>query len=258
MNPTGQISAPKNASDPPRDRLDGPQVFARYAFMPNKLTYCGGDDHRALFDYCLAGTTDPGLTAALRQFTGALPYLRLIAHSNLIADPFDRRVVEAYWLGNGLLAGVNVGDLYTSLRQRFSSQLKPAQLDLVLGKAPAGARPHHSFHVIEVCPRIGWPQALSFMDNCRISWGRAISIEGSTLTAHVRPLQIHGHDLVLAAPERRTIKRQIEGRGFVDGAKPGDWISIHWGWACQILKPGQVAALERWTEYHLKLANQTL
>ena len=39
---------------------------------------------------------------------------------------------------------------------------------------------------------------------------------------------------------------------------PLDWISIHWGWACQVLNPNQVKSLEQWTRYHLQLANQTL
>ena len=133
------------------------QLFARYAFMPNRLTYCGGDDNKALFDYCLAGVTDPGLVALLKQFSGAMPYLRLIARCNLVADPFDPRVVEAYWLGNELLRKVEMRALYDSLRERFGKQMARSNLELVLGKAPAGACPHHSFHVIEVCPRNGWP-----------------------------------------------------------------------------------------------------
>jgi hypothetical protein len=238
--------------------LDGPQIFARYAFMPNSLSYCGGEDHRALFDYCLEGKTDAGLTGLLVKFTGALPYLRLIAHCNLISDPFDRRVVEAYWLGNDLLEGVEAHTMYDSVRERFEKRLKPEHLNLILGKAPVGARPHHSFHVIEVCPRLGWPHALSFMDNCRVSWGRVTEVNGSILNVDVRPLKIEGHSLALSEVENRVIKRQLEGRGFVEDAQPGDWISIHWNWACQTLTDAQVQNLERWTEYHLKLANLTL
>src|SRR5205085_7918384 len=112
------------------------------AFMPNRLTYCGGDDHRSLFDYCIAGVSDPGLRDLLRKFSGAVPYLRLIARCNMIADPFDLRVVEAYWLGNELLQGVEARALYDSLRARFARQMQTRELDLVLGKAPAGAHPH--------------------------------------------------------------------------------------------------------------------
>jgi hypothetical protein len=226
--------------------------------MPNRLTYCGGDDNRALFDYCLANVTDGGLVQLLRRFTGAMPYLQLIARCNGLRDPLALRVVEAYWLGNELLEGVEARALYDSLRERFGRQMKAGELELVLGKAPAGAHPHHSFHVLEVCPRNGWPQALSFMDNCRISWGRVVSVDGATLAAEVRPLTIAAHNLALGPAEVRPVNRQLDGRGFVDSVRPGDWVSIHWGWACQCLTPRQVADLERWTEYHLRLANQTL
>src|SRR5207249_2775873 len=74
----------------------------RYGFMPNKLRYCGGDDNRTLLEYGLAQEVDHDLERILRKFTGALPYLTLIARANGIADPFDDRVVEAYWLRNDL------------------------------------------------------------------------------------------------------------------------------------------------------------
>lgn len=238
--------------------LDGPQLFARYAFMPNRLTYCGGDDHRALFDYCVAGETDGGLIELLKHFSGAMPYLRLIAGANRLADPFDRRVVEAYWLGNDLLRGVEIRALYESLQQRFAGQMNQRNLALVLGKAPAGACPHHSFHVLEVCPRKGWPQALSFMDNCRISWGQVTAVNGATLTVKIEPLILQGNDLTLGPVELRQVNRQIDGSGFVDSAQVGDWISIHWNWACQVLNERQVKNLDTWTRHHLRLANETL
>ena len=34
--------------------MEGTILFARYAFMPNRLNYCGGDDNKAIFDYCAA------------------------------------------------------------------------------------------------------------------------------------------------------------------------------------------------------------
>lgn len=258
MSVIDRLTTRKPVTPDPGLALDGPQIFGRYAFMPNRLTYCGGDDNRALFDYCQAGVTDPGLLHLLQQFTGAMPYLRLIARCNLIADPFDRRVVEAYWLGNELLQGVEARTLYDSLRERFAQQMQTKALDLVLGKAPAGARPHHSFHVLEVCPRNGWPQALGFMDKCRISWGQVVSVNGATIMASVRPLTLQGNNLALGAAETRDVKRQFDGQGFVDDVGAGDWVSIHWGWACQVLSGQQVANLQKWTDYHLRLANQTL
>ena len=96
------------------------------------------------------------------------------------------------------------------------------------------------------------------MDNCRISWGRVIALDGATLSAEVQPLVLGGNNLALGEPERRQIARQLDGRGFVEAVRPGDWISIHWGWACQVLSRQQMAELDRWTQHHLTIANQTL
>ena len=47
---------------------DGPLLFARYAYPPNELGYCGGDDHRALLEQTSAGVVDGGLRHTLRGF----------------------------------------------------------------------------------------------------------------------------------------------------------------------------------------------
>src|SRR5207302_9188069 len=121
-----------------------------------RLRYCGGEDNRTLFEYGIENAVDGGLNPLLRRFTGALPYLQLIARANGIADPFDPRVVEAYWIGNDLLDGVEVRQLYDHLIERFGKQLSnPRTRDLLLGKAPAGAHPHHAFHVLDVHSRLG-------------------------------------------------------------------------------------------------------
>jgi hypothetical protein len=39
---------------------------------------------------------------------------------------------------------------------------------------------------------------------------------------------------------------------------PGDVVSLHWNWVCELLDPAQQAELARQTEYHLRLANRTL
>ena len=239
--------------------LDGPLLFIRYAFMPNRLAYCGGDDNRALLEYARAGVVDGGLTALLRKFTGAYPYLALIARANGIADPFDARVVEAYWIGNDLLKGVEVRQLYDSLLERFGKQLQGRTRELVVGKAPAGAHPHHNFHVLDVHSRVGaLESSLATLDNCRVSWGKVVQPAGSELVVERQPLQMQEGKLVLADPRSERVLRQIDGSGFADAAQPGDWVSLHWGWVCEVLTEVQRANLERYTRYHLAIANQTV
>lgn len=240
--------------------LAGSLRFIRYGFMPNRLRYCGGDDNRTLFDYAVAGVSDGGLTPLLRQFNGALPYLKLIARSNGIADPFDPRVVEAYWIGNELLDGVEVRQLYDALLERFGKQLSnPRTRDLLLGKAPAGAHPHHAFHVLDVHSRLGeLAHSLATLEQCRVSWGQVVGVEGAEVVLQAQPLVLEAGSLVLGAPHSQRALRQVDGHGFADQAAPGDWVSVHWGWVCEVLSDRQRANLERYTRHHLAIANQTL
>jgi len=239
--------------------FEGMLHFIRYGFMPNRLRYCGGDENQLLFDHAVERVVDGGLSQHLEKFTGALPYLQLIARANGIPDPFDPRVVHAYWIGNSLLDGVEVRQLYDSLLERFGNQLQGRTRDLVLGKAPAGARPHHSFHVLDVHSRTGqWGQTLASMDHCRVSWGVVAEVDGGELVVDRVPLVLEAGKLALGAPVRERVVRQIGGRGFADAARVGDSVSIHWGWACEVLPELDRAALERFTRHHLAIANQTI
>ncbi len=239
--------------------LAGPLRFIRYGFMPNRLRYCGADDNRTLFYYGIEGVVDGGLRPILRTFNGALPYLQLIARANGIADPFDDRVVEAYWLGNELLDRVEVRQLYDHLRERFGPQLTGRTRDWVFGKAPAGAHPHHNFHVFDIhCHTGQLEHSLHTMDQCRVSWGQVRHAAGAELVVERQPLVLIAGKLALGPAEPARVTRQVGGRGFADDARPGDWVSLHWGWVCETLTPRQQANLERQTRYHLTLANQTL
>lgn len=239
--------------------LAGSLRFIRYGFMPNQLRYCGGDDHRTLFEYGVHNVIDGDLDPLLRAFTGALPYLQLIARVNAISDPFDARVVEAYWIGNDLLDHVEVRQLYDALLERFGTQLQGRTRDWVLGKAPAGARPHHNFHVFDVHSRVGeLGHSLHTMDQCRVSWGRVLRVEGAELVVERQPLILHEDKLALGLPLPTHVLRQVDGHGFADAAAPGDWVSLHWDWVCETLTPRQHANLSRYTHDHLRLANQTL
>ena len=239
--------------------IDGTIVFARYAFMPNRLSYCGGNDNKTLFDYCVAKQTDPGLVFILQKFQAAYPYLKLIASSNHIADPFDARVVEAYWIGNELLDGVDLAQFYNYLRERFAKHLDQKTLGYVLSKPPLGARPHHNFHVFDVHSHMGTPErSLDTMENCRIGWGRVKEIGTTHFIVEHQPLILEYGKLKLGELRDKRVMRQIDGTGFINNCQAGDFISFHWNWACEMLSPRQVNNLDKYTRYHLKLANDTL
>lgn len=244
----------------PRSVVGGTTRFVRYAFMPNRLQYCGGDDSSTILEYAVADVREPPLDRMLRKFVGALPYLQLIARRNDIVDPFDERVVEAYWIGNELLERVEARELYDHLRERYRGELSARVMDRVAAKAPAGARPHHSFHVLDVWRQTerGRNDVLATIDSCRISWGRVSAVEPGELVVERAPIELRDGKLALGSPRSERVTRMLEGNGFVAAAAVGDVVSIHWNWACEVLTPRQAAALERYTGLHLRLASQTL
>jgi hypothetical protein len=241
----------------------GPVLFARYAYGPNRLGYCGPEDADALLE---AGSArqDDILRALAIQFEGAYPYLALIARSNGIADPLDRRVVEAYWLGNDLVTAVPVGRFGESLDERFRARLRPATWRLMATKPAAGARPVHAFHVLDVFPRVGLlrggavDDVVKTIDACRIRWGRVIERIGDQLIVSAPALELVAGRLRVGAPRPERIRAWRDSTGFIAVPEPGDVVSIHWSWACDRLDPRQFTNLVAWTDHQLEIANQTI
>src|SRR5919109_3975315 len=125
----------------------GALLAARFSFMPNRLGYCGPEENRTILDYLAEGHSDRGLEQILARFAGAFPYCSFIAAAHGIPDPFDRRVIEAYWIGNELLERVDLADLSRYLEERFGRRLPALLLRPLRGQIPAGTRPHHNCHV---------------------------------------------------------------------------------------------------------------
>lgn len=247
--------------------LDGALFAARYAFMPNKLRYCGGDRNSNLFDYVAEGESDQGLKNMLAEFETMYPYLKLISEANHIIDPFDYRVVEAYWIGNELLEKVSMKGLYRHMidGQKMKQKFKPELLEKVFGKIPIGAKPHHSWHVFNIPKQAHYypvEHTVETMDQCRISWGRVqkkkVSTENdltSKLMVNYEPLLVENGKIVLGKSVEKEIWSEVNDKSFIRDLKDGDQVSMHWGWACDILTDSQVNNLKKWTKYNLALAN---
>lgn len=242
----------------------GPIRFARYAFGPNRLGYCGPDEAGELFAQATAGRDLRKLRDLAGKFEGAYPYLCLIAHSNGIRDPLDAGVVEAYWLGSPLLEGVRARDFGESLDSRFRRRLRGDGWRWLGSKPEAGAVPNHAFHVLDVFPRVGMlrtgevDRALEVMDSCRIRWGRVLERDGDVLIVSAVPLEMLDGRLRLGPPRVERIRGWVDGAGFVDDVAPGDVVSIHWDWACERLDARRLLALREVTAAELELANRTI
>lgn len=240
----------------------GPLRFARYAYPPNELGYCGPDAAAQLLEQVQAGAADGDLRRLLQGFEGAWPYLELIASANGIADPLDDRVVSAYWVGNPLLDRVGPRLLAGSLEERFRSRAGVVWPRLV-APVPEGAVPHHSFHVFGIYPWLGLlregrlDEPLRVLDRCRIRWGRVCSVGEGTAVVRSRPLVWDGRRLGLGEAVDEPVRART-GRPGPDGSpRPGSWCSLHWDWVCEELDAASLARLRRYTLGQLAVVNRT-
>ncbi len=258
----------------------GLSTCARYSFAPNSLHYCGPEKQTDIRAYVISGQNDQGLFEILNRFETLYKYLQLIGTENNIRDPFDRRVVEAYWLGNDLLQKTKYQPLAKLLNDglQLKKKLTLRQLQSSLSKLDQGVA-HHTFHVLNIFRRTGHhaiPQTLETMDNCRISWGRILNQKSSVswrikmqkdlakpdpasqdnlkfknYSVEIVPLIYQGYRLMLGKPEIRDVL------SIALEPKVGDWVSVHWGYVCEVLTLRQVRNLKYYTELAISLANRS-
>lgn len=237
-------------------QLDGALYAARYSFRPNFLKYCGPDKNDELFQYLKAGENDGGLQEILKKFETLYPYLKLIAKANREENPFDKKIIESYWLGNDFLANVAPGKLFYHLADGLELKKKlPAEYIRAIGEKMAkGANPHHSFHVFNIWKRTGFtesPHTLFTMDECRIGWGRVQAVLGNIITVLYKPIIYNNGRLEFGALTAKNIFYELKDQKVL----PSDWISFHWSSFCEVLPPEQLENLKKWTTINLELAN---
>jgi hypothetical protein len=218
----------------------GTLLFARYAYPPNELGYCGPDGAPALLR-----ADSAEIARRARRFEGAWSYLEFIARSAGIADPLDEAVVEAYWIGNDLLDRVDSAGLVAWLRGRFAGQVGGTWAD-----ADGRAVAHHSFQVFEVYPwaamlrRNASPVAVSVLDRCRIRTGEVRDVRGETATVRCRPL-IWDRTALVPGPETDEVVRwSADGRSLLAGLSTGDRVALHWDWVCDVITDEQAARID--------------
>jgi Family of unknown function (DUF6390) len=219
----------------------GALLFARYAYPPNELGYCGPQGSRAL----LERDATLEIERRARQFEGAWSYLEFIADSAGIPDPLDARVVEAYWVGNDLLSRCDPGALSRHLGVRFFGQQGGTWQS-----AAERAQAHHSFQVFEVYPWArmlasdGNPIALSVLDRCRIRVGVVMAVQGEKATVQSAPLRWDGSRLEAGSTSLEVVRWSTDGRSLLDGLSPGDRVSLHWDWVCDVVTPEQARSIQ--------------
>lgn len=221
----------------------GARTFARYAFPPNELGYCGPAGAQEMLV--------PGAVAEIerraRLFDGAWVYLEFLAEALDTGDPLASEVVEAYWVGSDLLDAIDPGSLHARLVHRFATQRGGTWRD-----AQTRASPHHAFQVFEVYPwaamlRSGLPPApaVSVLDRCRIRTGVVQEVDGDWVSLSDRPLAWNDGRLMPGEAAPARARWSIHGLSLMDAPQAGDLVALHWDWVCDVITGAQADQIER-------------
>ncbi len=238
---------------------EGPALFARFAFPPNALGYCGPADVGIVAELASGGAGAEGeMRRAAMAFAGAWPYLELIA-GELLLDPLDVTVVEAYWLGHPRLAEVDLLTWGNSVDHRFRDRAG-WDWERVVDGLNQGGVPTHAFHVFCVYPWVGLLRSgavsasLEVLDRCRIRWGTVVASLDDRLLVESQPLTWEAERLGLGPTRVESVDRPIDPRHTE--VRPGDLVAMHWNYVCQVINPQQLTNLRRSHDHHLAIANR--
>lgn len=236
----------------------GAEMFARYAYAPNQLGYCGPSEPADL----LSGSRDR-IEAVAKRFSGTWPYLQVLSRMTGIVDPLDYGLVEAYWLGGGVGANLDPHEFTAELLAVIGPQAGHYWGHLS-ADLTAEAAANHCFHVFGVYP---WSrllgtgmekQAVSVLDNCRITWGKVLSTDAMTAKVCCRQLAWDGDELALTPRAVRRVEVGIEANPGLTELAPCQHVAIHWGRVCGVLTPHQVDRLAQSTHRQIRVTNRRL
>lgn len=243
--------------------ISGIILCDRYAYPPNSLHLCGPDKQANLLYFCTTGNIDKGNLEILSKFNTLYPYLSLIAKENNLSDPFAKKVVEAYWLGNRFLDRVKIRSLAGHLADKLllKKKLPRKNFTKLLDKLPLGLLPNHAFHVMNIYKRSGNIDDnfnLQTMNACLINFGRVVKILLDSLIIKTRPLIMSSQKMEFGDTVKRKILFQAKKDSLARDLKPGDYISYHWGYFCEKLTVVKLHNLIYYTNLSLSLANKTI
>lgn len=243
--------------------IRGVNLCSRFAYPPNSLSLCGPDKKNDLLHYSSLSLPDKGTLEILSRFNTLYPYLVLIACENKLKDPFNLKVIEAYWLGNNLLNHISpkilAGHLVDKVGIKKSSSAKIFQG--TMDKLDENSFPHHAFHVLNIYRRTGnltIPHIVETMDACIINAGKVIGIYPDYIKVKTNKLTVKGTSLTFSPSVTRLLQWQGEKDILKSRIKMGDEVSYHWGYVCNMLTPAQKRGLIHFTSLALQSGNRNL
>ena len=96
---------------------------------------------------------------------------------------------------------------------------------------------------------------MELMDSCRISWGRVEQVKEKSLVVRRNLLALKDGHLALGTPGKGEVGYDNAIQPF-SSVKAGDWVSLHWNFACEKLTNSQLVYLKRYTALDIKATNR--
>ncbi len=233
--------------------MKGTQLCSRFSRITNQLNYCGPSEaHKTFAEHIKTGIKEEETRNMLSKFEGLYPYLRFIAKKHSL-DPFDFKVVEAYWIGNELLDIFTREDYQEFLSDLGKAGLPERYVQESRKRMPANAIPHHTFHVLFVgVGRVtqSVPTNLESMQNCMASWGEVLGVHDGAVRVKGPFLKAENGKFILSITERST-----KYNPNLIQPKIGDWVAMHWGECAHILTKTQLENLQKYTNRVIESVN---
>jgi len=223
-----------------------------YSFPPNKLGYCGPDESWKTFDIFVSGQSNEKsqeVKFLLEKFYGLHNYLEAIARANSL-DPFDKEVIEAYWIGNRLLEKVSFEETQNAIISLQKHGLPKKIAEKKAAKLPRGMIPHHSMHVLYVNFITSKLEPIvKNLSSCIVQWAKVEKNRGDTIA-------IKGIELFSEANELKIReKEKIVENPFGVKAEKG-FVSTHWGRAIEEISEEEMKNLKKYTIKTVELMNK--
>jgi hypothetical protein len=238
--------------------MDGVALCARFSIATNRLAYCGPSDAEpALYQAVVTGRGSDRAREALARFEALMPYLEAIGSANG-RDPFDREVVEAYWLGNPLLEAVDRPRFLRLLEALTRRGLPPSVARRLAAHLPPVPVAHHAFHVayVGVGAVTGHvPTTVPNIESCRPAWADVVAVRPAELDLVGPSVRAAGPRLELTGAVRRTVR--YDAKALAD-VRVGSRVAVHWSWPALVLAEPELGELERWTRRSFAVANEAL
>jgi len=237
--------------------MEGLILAARYSLGPSqsKLSMCASLKRVGVLRQFLSNPeNNPEIAEqALRELPFAYSYLETIAREVGGMNPFDRVVVEAFFIGNELTGTVSLGAIKEMLvRLGQADSMQAAVSREKLKALPPDFKPHHNYNLFWFKGESITNEKLYLLELCRVSQGEVVDIREGGLVVKKRPLVVSGVNLALA--ESAVKERIAYDKNICPPVVVGDIVSFHWGMFCQILNSQQSHYLADYTHQALQLS----